>query len=718
MELSHASFGDEDFDEDEDLGYEDNESLDKPTSLVQVGSHGNSKESHSDEAGDMLAPLTTFSRTFTSSSYLVGSSSHAQLDVSFDSASNVDSRPPSSLLTESPSSLAVRQAALSVQQATNAFAGRPRSPTTSLVPSPSGSSSAASSPDFGTSPQSFASAYLRALGLDYQKANQRSGRKSPSIGSSAEAAVQVSPPPLPPEVTCAALTTLWHDPEIRSIYERRHELRRAALRLLLEARGALLRRLARKPFNLLGTNLDFTNPTAMNSAIHGDYAAAASTFGLPSYEAPRSQGRFRALANNEGKFALFGIMWTLDADSEEYDRICTTTAAHSSQAMHMDADFVDPRREDKPTSLDIPTIIRALTVVETRLATIHALATLPDNLSALMKRASAYMGGWSSNRAAFCAHCRVNTQDPSPNFGSKGGYQGHESSPTGPRPSSGPHDASMVKPFAPSTSPFRLSDQDVVAVRRGSPHTLFIKVNYNSENVHALGDALQTGSRGDDHYASPSAGPHQTDGYYDSTLEIYEVGGGRKGDRPSWLPILLFPQAFQSLYRTAYHRRNLRPPVSVIFFVASLPDMFRPLLDVPGLNRMTDTLNLFSALLELTWLENVQIVLVLNKLDVFQALLQPSRGAYSHESDKGSSYLTRKGRRRASFKARSTRTAMTTAQAQPKVNLDAAVAAVRDLFLAKVQDPNRRIIVHVVNSLDRNHVLSAFATTLKVLESK
>jgi len=142
--------------------------------------------------------------------------------------------------------------------------------------------------------------------------------------------------------------------------------------------------------------------------------------------------------------------------------------------------------------------------------------------------------------------------------------------------------------------------------------------------------------------------------------------GGQRSQRKKWI--------------------HLFQDVTAVIFCVSLSCYNQHLQEDVGVQRMTDSLELFDEIINNQWFKNTPVILFLNKVDLFKQKLKTTPIVNCFPDYKGNPQDT-----------------------------DEAIAFIRRKFFAKNKNPDKQIHTHVTCATDTNNIATVFNTVRKIL---
>jgi hypothetical protein len=200
------------------------------------------------------------------------------------------------------------------------------------------------------------------------------------------------------------------------------------------------------------------------------------------------------------------------------------------------------------------------------------------------------------------------------------------------------------------------------AFRRRNEFSLFDSATYFLENldrsfrvgfVPIEADVLRI--------RTPTTGVTQTDFIMDKLLfKMFDVGGQR-GERKKWI--------------------HYFDDVTAILYIAAMSEFDQVLVDDRSRNKLNESLELFSGIINLPWFKKAHVILFLNKNDVFaEKIKNVDLGIYFPSYTGGCNY-------------------------------DAALKFIQDEYFDRVEDPNKNVYCHVTCATSTDNIKFVWKST-------
>mmetsp|Transcript_31142 Transcript_31142/g.54742 ORF Transcript_31142/g.54742 Transcript_31142/m.54742 type:complete len:370 (+) Transcript_31142:208-1317(+) len=153
----------------------------------------------------------------------------------------------------------------------------------------------------------------------------------------------------------------------------------------------------------------------------------------------------------------------------------------------------------------------------------------------------------------------------------------------------------------------------------------------------------------------------------DSTFHLFDVGGQRN-ERKKWI--------------------HLFERVTAVIFVASLSGYDQLLYEDKDVNRMHESLRLFDEICNLKWFTRTNMILFLNKSDLFEKKLPHTHLSVCFEDYKGEN------------------------------DFESTIIFIRSKFEERNRNPRKQVYAHVTNATDTRNVLVVFNTCQDIIIRK
>ncbi len=194
--------------------------------------------------------------------------------------------------------------------------------------------------------------------------------------------------------------------------------------------------------------------------------------------------------------------------------------------------------------------------------------------------------------------------------------------------------------------------------------------------------------------------------YKGAKFHIFDVGGQRN-ERKKW--IYLFEN------------------VTAVLFVAALSSYDQPLYEDSAVNRMHESLRLFEEICGLQWFQKASVILFLNKLDLFAEKINAIPLSVCFPDFKfntaGSTSIGKESAsttRRAATAVSSNDSASSSGDGLDRSGTSAedAIAYIRQQFVERVKDAEKKVYCHVTTAVDINNVTVVFNTCQDIILDK